>query len=114
MTASQQGRSCLMPLLLIAALLGGTVGSVPSAAAAPVVYFVPQTGHTIELGFAQYVATHGGVEVTGYPLTEEIDEHGRVVQYFQHLRLEWHPEYPAAQQVYAGQLGLELHKAQPP
>ena len=98
---------------LLAVMVGVWVGLKPATAlAAPVTYY-PQTGHTLELGFAGFVAAHGGVEVMGLPITEEIEEGGRTVQYFQHVRLEWHSELPAGEQVIVGPLGLELGKAQP-
>jgi N-acetylmuramoyl-L-alanine amidase len=37
-------------------------------------------------------AVAGGVRLFGYPRTEELQEGGRTVQYFQRARFEWHPE----------------------
>jgi peptidoglycan/xylan/chitin deacetylase (PgdA/CDA1 family) len=105
---------CRLQICLLAALV--LLIAVPPAGAAPLpsVWFYPQTGHALTMGFAQFVGTHGGTDLTGLPITDEIDEHGVVVQYLQHLRLEWHPERPAGDQVTVGTLGLELGKAQPP
>jgi D-alanyl-D-alanine carboxypeptidase len=40
-------------------------------------------GHYIRGEFLHYFITHGGLKTLGYPRTEEIEEGGRVVQYFQ-------------------------------
>lgn len=100
-------------VLLAATLLIG--GAAPSALASPNpnVWFYPQTGHSLTMGFARFVGDHGGTALTGMPLTEEISEHGVVVQYFQHMRLEWRPERATGDQVSVGALGIELGKMQP-
>ncbi|GEM_PF-571714 len=98
-------------MLAVVWFLGASAA--PAVAASPRDWYYPKTGHTLSLGFAQFVADHGGTAVTGQPITEEIDEHGAVVQYFQHLRLEWHPERSAGDQITVGPLGLELGKLQP-
>jgi len=82
-------------------------------AAAPRITYFPRTGHSLTLGFAQFVDAHGGVELFGYPLTDEISETGRTVQYFEHARLEWHTELPPGQQVVVSALGADLHKSLP-
>lgn len=106
-------RRAFPAVVLLAMLVGGFLAATPRATAAPIVAFYPQTGHTLELGFRRFVVAHGGTALFGYPLTEEIVEQGRLVQYFQHLRLEWHPEAPSGQQVVISPLGLDLHKSQP-
>ena len=58
----------------------------------------PQTNLCLAGVFRAYVEAHGGVAVNGYPLTEETAatlEDGRVyqVQYFERVRLEYHPEH---------------------
>ena len=67
--------------------------------------FIPryfkETGHNVDGAFLQYFRSTGGVDVHGYPLTEEYWEPdgpaggaGRIVQYFQRARLEY-PAVPA-------------------
>jgi hypothetical protein len=67
--------------------------------------FFPQTGHTSAYAFLNYFDTRGGAEIFGYPITEFKQENGRIVQYFQRAKMEWHPELPANQRVQLGNLG---------
>ncbi len=55
------------------------------------VYF-EQTGHTVAYAFLDFFREKGGVDIFGYPISEMYFEEGRIVQYFQRLKLEWHPE----------------------
>ncbi len=62
--------------------------------------YFPQTGHTIRLGFRNFWLNNGGLQVYGYPLSEEFSEispdDGReyTVQYFERAKFEYHPETP--------------------
>lgn len=103
----------LYSALLAAFLLLGA-GAGPAGAAGATIWYYPQSGHSMTMGFARFVGDLGGTDLAGLPITEEIEEHGVVVQYFQNLRLEWHPQRPAGKRVVVGTLGLELGKAQPP
>ncbi|NJK82412.1 MAG: L,D-transpeptidase family protein [Chloroflexaceae bacterium] len=90
-------------------------GSLPEV---PSVYF-SATGHHVSnrSGFLDYWRQHGQLLVLGYPVTEEIVENGRVVQYFERARLEYHPELAGTPwQVQLGLLVNELaaHMIQPP
>lgn len=67
------------------------------------IYF-EETGHNIFFGFKKYFERKGGVATFGLPLTEEFDENGIRVQYFQKVRLEYHPELAGTP--YEVQLGL--------
>jgi len=80
---------------------------------AQLLYF-EETGHTVRGAFLEFFQTHGGVEIFGYPLTEEFIENGRRVQYFQRARMEWHPENPPPYKVQLGLLGELLGRRQPP
>jgi hypothetical protein len=75
----------------IARTLGAT-----SAASLPFVQnlFFSETNHHLSdrAGFLTYWRENGGVLIFGYPLSEEIIENGRVVQYFERVRFEYHPE----------------------
>jgi hypothetical protein len=69
--------------------------------------------------FLRYWQTHGGLALNGYPLSEEFAEQledGKVyrVQYFERVRLEYHPENPAPYDVLLGQFGRRIHPADPP
>ena len=72
----------------------------------PVVYF-SETGHHLSnrAGFLDYWRANGGLLLFGYPLTEEISENGRVVQYFERARFEYHPENPDPYDILLGQFG---------
>jgi hypothetical protein len=68
--------------------------------------FFPETGHVLAYSFKTFWEAHGGVDVFGYPTTEQLVENGLIVQYTQRMRLEWHPE-DAANPVQVGDLGRE-------
>jgi hypothetical protein len=58
----------------------------------PPTYF-PETGHYIYGLFQSYWNQFGGLDVFGYPLTEQRQEGDYWVQYFERARFEYHPEY---------------------
>ncbi|HET9016037.1 MAG TPA: ferritin-like domain-containing protein [Thermomicrobiaceae bacterium] len=49
------------------------------------------TGHNLGGGFRAYWEKFGGLPIFGYPITEEMQENGLTVQYFERTRFEWHP-----------------------
>jgi beta propeller repeat protein len=53
--------------------------------------YFPETGHTLAAGFKRYWDTHDGLRLLGFPISEEMDEGGRTVQYFERGRLELDP-----------------------
>ena len=67
--------------------------------------FFPETRHNVCDQFLKFFDERGGIEIFGYPLTEWFVEDGRLVQYFQRVRMEYHPENPPAYQVQLGLLG---------
>lgn len=71
-------------------------------------------GHTIQGDFLHFFHLYGGVESLGLPLTNEITVDGWRVQYFERVRLEYHPENEPAYRVTVGWLGDLLHRRQPP
>ncbi len=75
------------------------------------VYF-PETGHTVAYAFLDYFKEHGGIDVFGYPITEMYFEEGCIVQYFQRMKMEWHPEDHTSP-VHIGNLGelyVQIHR----
>ncbi|MBI3970487.1 MAG: SpoIID/LytB domain-containing protein [Chloroflexi bacterium] len=68
------------------------------------VYF-PETGHGLHFAFLNSWRDRGGLDVFGYPITEELTENGITVQYFQRARFEYHPDLPEPYQVSLGLLG---------
>ncbi|MHB1134352.1 MAG: hypothetical protein ACYC4L_18430 [Chloroflexota bacterium] len=69
--------------------------------------FFPETGHVLAFAFKDFWLARGGLNVFGYPTTEQLVENGVIVQYCQRARFEWRPENPAGQQVVLGDLGRE-------
>jgi Stage II sporulation protein len=78
--------------------------ALPATAQAADTMFFPQTGHSVSFGFKHFFDTRGGLDIYGYPTTEEIKENGWTVQYFQRARLEYHPEFAGTR--YEVELGL--------
>ncbi|MFB0545596.1 MAG: hypothetical protein ACETWB_01680 [Anaerolineae bacterium] len=102
--AAQVAIACLLAFL---ATYGG-------GAQTPEVRYFPQTGHNVRGEFLKFFETWGGVELFGYPLTEEFIKDGVRVQCFQKVRMEWHPQNPKPYQVELGLLGELLGYRQPP
>ena len=83
--------------------------------------FVPETGHRLCHGFRAYWAGHGlelgdpgltereSLALFGYPLSEEFVDPatGRVTQYFERARFEYHPDNPEPYRILLGRLGAE-------
>ncbi|HEV8638222.1 MAG TPA: hypothetical protein VG370_28755 [Chloroflexota bacterium] len=69
--------------------------------------YFQETQHSIGGGFREFWETRGGLGIFGYPTTDELQENGFAVQYFQRARLEWHGENPPAYRVQLGLLGDE-------
>jgi hypothetical protein len=63
-----------------------------AAANGPLHRYFPTTQHVVSYAFLDYFREHGGLEIFGYPRSEFMYEGGRIVQYFQRVRMEWHPE----------------------
>lgn len=55
-------------------------------------FYFSETGHLLSYAFLDYFKEHGGVDIFGYPISEMYYENGRIVQYFQRLKMEWHPD----------------------
>lgn len=76
------------------------------------VYFT-QTGHYLADGFLAYWQHFGGLATFGYPISEEFQQNGITVQYFERARFEWHPgSNPARYDVELGLLGDQAAQAQ--
>jgi hypothetical protein len=62
--------------------------------------------------FLQYWDSHGGLTQFGFPITPELTEEGRTVQYTERARLEWHPENRGSpSEVLLGRLGADIADA---
>ena len=86
-----------------------TIRALAEGEAAPEGRFFPETGQWVSHGFLRYWERFGGLPLFGYPLTGEIQEGGRTVQYFERARFEWQPgAWPERYDVLLGLLGNEL------
>ena len=73
--------------------------------------FFTQTSHHVSdrAGFLTFWRERGGVLLFGYPISEEIVENGRIVQYFERARFEYHPDRLGEEgQIQLSLLGREL------
>jgi N-acetylneuraminic acid mutarotase len=78
-----------------------------------------ETGRCVYGSFLAYWQGHGQLPINGYPLSNPFPEQledGRVylVQYFERVRMESHPEQPAPFDILLGQFGRRIHPADPP
>lgn len=90
-----------------------TFPAAPSARPNSRSIFFAETGHTLAPPFRAFWEEHGGLEVFGYPISEPLWESAGGgfyrVQYFERVRLEYHPAYSdEKQRIQVSRLGLEL------
>ena len=71
--------------------------------------YFPQTGHIVSNAFLTYFDQHGAQTALGFPLSEATGFNGRIVQWFDKARLEWHPEASPLVTVQLGPLGREAY-----
>lgn len=74
--------------------------------------FFEQTGKFVGHGFWRFWRENGGIRIFGLPLTDEHEENGITVQYFERARFEWQPaiaDNPHG--VVLGLVGTEVLKA---
>lgn len=77
--------------------------------------FFPETGFSVCHGFL-YFYEHVGernIELLGYPVSDELDEDGMTVQYFERAKMEFHPN-DENQMVKLAHLGRIIHKMKYP
>ncbi|MDM8531902.1 hypothetical protein QUF63_12080 [Anaerolineales bacterium HSG25] len=74
----------------------------------------PDTGYTVQGEFLHFFEQYGGEESLGQPISSEMLVDGWTMQYFEHGRLERHPENDARYRITVGWLGEVLHRRQPP
>jgi hypothetical protein len=83
---------------------GRSFTRVEAAAATGDRTFFPETGHTLGGNFKQFWNSKGGLAIFGYPISEEFQESGSLVQYFERARFE----LGAQGRVELGHVGTEL------
>jgi hypothetical protein len=75
----------------------------------PVSICFVDTGQCLRGIFRRYWETNGGLTRFGSPISPELIEDGRTVQYTQRARLEWHPENAGTKhEVLLGRLGAAV------
>jgi hypothetical protein len=80
------------------------VRDIPSPADPGCQYF-PETGHKVCYKFLGYWRETGGLDMYGYPIAGvTVEPNGRIVQYFQRAKMEWHPG-PEYQRIVLAPLG---------
>jgi hypothetical protein len=72
----------------------------------------PETGRCAGGRILAYWRQNGGLPVFGFPLTDELSEGGRTVQYFERQRFELHPVNQPPYDVLLGRLGDDLLRRQ--
>lgn len=96
----------LTALLTLLLLPLGT--SAQSDWAAPRTVLIPETGHTVDGVFLDVWREWGGATAYGNPITPELTENGRIVQYYEYARFEYVPDDPNGNVVHFGEIGREL------
>ncbi len=77
--------------------------------------YFPETGFAVGGAFLRFYDQNGGLDNFGFPISEEFDEvlpDGRTyrVQYFERVRMEYHPEHAGTlHEVQLGLLGTALY-----
>ncbi len=103
---------CILILLILA--LTGVIGGELSLAQVGEELYFPETGHRVAGEFAVvYRDTPEALLVFGYPITEAYQDSvtGLIVQYFQRMRFELHPEASTPEQrVVLSPLGKYLYR----
>jgi hypothetical protein len=72
--------------------------------------FFPQTNLIVQDEFLSFYEAHQGEQLFGLPISPQLDEGGMRAQYFQNVRLEWHPAAPLAYRVQVGALGAAHYR----
>ena len=116
-----RGSRVLLTLIVVALVVpGGMLGPTPSIGARAARACFAETGQCVEGRFLDYWRANGGLARNGYPLTperRELLDDGKtyLVQYFERVRLEYHPENAPPYDVLLGQFGRRiLGGAKPP
>jgi hypothetical protein len=95
-------------IVALVLLLSGWLAQAPATRAADACF--AETGHCIQGRFFAYWQVHGGLAINGYPLSDErqeLLEDGNIytVQYFERVRMEFHPANQPPYDVLLGQFG---------
>jgi hypothetical protein len=95
----------LMSFLLVELTSQGGILTLAQGTTVAGVRYFPATGHNIQGDFLAFFERHGGEAILGLPRTEEFLQDSLKVQYFQRVRMEYHPYNPQPYQVQLALLG---------
>jgi hypothetical protein len=82
----------------------------------PLCRHFPKTDKYVCFGFLQFYDRHNGEKIFGEPVSDVEFVNNRLVQYFEHVRLEWRNEMPVNQKVVLteiGRIGFDLWQDNP-
>lgn len=74
--------------------------------------YFSKTGHSVCYAFLQYYNANNGAVYFGEPISEVEMVDGRLVQYFDNVRLEWRAEFPIGMRVTQTDLGTLYYPGQ--
>lgn len=78
------------------------------------VQFFRETGHNVRGEFLAFYNDNGGLEIFGYPITEQFPVDGKIVQYFQNVSMELGGGNSQTSRVRLSSLSETLLKTEPP
>ncbi|MDQ3705830.1 MAG: CAP domain-containing protein [Chloroflexota bacterium] len=111
---SKQVRWVVALIAAAVIVLPATFAMPASTASAAQARYFPNTGNSVGGAFLKFFDAYGGVRVFGLPLTNETQENGRTVQYFERQRFEYFPEYAGSpNEVQLGLLGARAAAGKP-
>ncbi len=67
----------------------------------------PGVNFPVCYAFLDFFDQNGGTVQFGYPISGFESHDGRISQYFNRARFEWHPEYPPGERVVVSDLGMQ-------
>lgn len=76
--------------------------------APPTTVYIPETGQSIDGVFLDFWRANNGIANYGYPITPEVTQNGRIVQYYSYARFEYVPDDPNGVIVQLGKIGEDL------
>ncbi len=91
----------------------GAFAPIANRASTDALWYFPATKHTLGGQFLNYWLEHGSVTNLGYPISEEFQDNGRTIQYFERVVMECWPENPDPYKVLLRALGDELNGVDP-
>ncbi len=95
----------LVQLGLLGDQLGHGTPPLPATGSDRFHRYFPETGHTVAFEFLSFFDNNGGLDIFGYPIDEFKLEAGHYVQYFQRVKMEWHPELSSSDPMQLTDLG---------